>query len=105
MPAVLLAPEGPAPLVLDPSDQAPAKARRYLTDRFRELGHDDDFFGRLVVTELVTNSYQHVGIGPIVVRIFPDVREPLTVIEVWDQGAALPVRGEDHDATSGRGCC
>ncbi|TDE26345.1 hypothetical protein [Actinomadura sp. 6K520] len=83
MPAVMLAPEAP-PLVLAPSDAAPAKARRYLTDRFRELGHADDFVGRLVVTELVTNSYKHVGIGHIIVRIFPDVREPLTVIEVWE---------------------
>ncbi|GAA1791283.1 ATP-binding protein [Actinomadura chokoriensis] len=104
MPAVLLAPEEPAPLVLDPSDEAPAKARRYLTDRFRELGHADDFVGRLVVTELVTNSYKHVGIGHIVVRIFPDVREPLTVIEVWDESTALPVlQSQDDDAESGRG--
>ncbi|MEO3828291.1 ATP-binding protein [Actinomadura sp. B10D3] len=103
MPAVMLAPEA-APLVLDPSDEAPAKARRYLTDRFRELGHTDDFVGRLVVTELVTNSYKHVGIGHIVVRVFPDVREPLAVIEVWDESTALPVvQNEDDDAESGRG--
>ncbi|NKZ02498.1 ATP-binding protein [Actinomadura latina] len=103
MPAVLLAPEAP-PLVLEPSDEAPAKARRYLTDRFREFGHADDFVGRLVVTELVTNSCKHVGIGHIVVRIVPDVREPLTVIEVWDQGTALPVvRDEDLGAMNGRG--
>ena len=104
MPAVRLAPEGPAPLVLDPSDEAPAKARRYLTERFREIGHTDDFFGRLVVTELVTNSYKHVGVGHIVVRIFPDMREPLTVIEVWDESTVLPVvQAEDHCAESGRG--
>ncbi|HWB35107.1 MAG TPA: ATP-binding protein [Rugosimonospora sp.] len=104
MPAVLLAPEEPVPLVLDPSDEAPAKARRYLTDRFRELGHADDFLGRLVVTELVTNSYKHVGVGHIVVRVYPDVREPLTVIEVWDESTALPVvQGRDDDAESGRG--
>ncbi|MFI0404855.1 ATP-binding protein [Actinomadura sp. 3N508] len=103
MPAVLLAPESP-PLVLEPSDRAPAKARRYLTDRFRELGHDDDFVGRLVVTELVTNSYKHVGVGRIVVRVFPDGSEPLTVIEVEDQGTALPVvRDGGGDAESGRG--
>ncbi|WP_344438555.1 hypothetical protein [Actinomadura bangladeshensis] len=55
MPPAALAPERPA-LVLEPTDRAPAKARRYLTVRFAELGHADDFFGRLVVTELVTNS-------------------------------------------------
>jgi anti-sigma regulatory factor (Ser/Thr protein kinase) len=99
----MLAPEA-APLVLDPSDEAPAKARRYLTDRFREFGHADDFVGRLVVTELVTNSYKHVGVGRIVVRIFPDEREPLAVIEVWDEGTAFPiVQGENADAESGRG--
>ncbi|TDD28976.1 hypothetical protein E1287_31740 [Actinomadura sp. KC06] len=103
MPAVLLAPESP-PLVLEPSDQAPAKARCYLTERFHELGHDDDFVGRLVVTELVTNSYKHVGVGRIVVRVFPDGCKPLTVIEVEDEGTALPVvRDEDGDAESGRG--
>ncbi|TDB85143.1 hypothetical protein E1264_22150 [Actinomadura sp. KC216] len=103
MPAVLLAPESP-PLVLEPSDQAPAKARCYLTDRFRELGLADDFIGRLVVTELVTNSYKHVGVGRIVVRVFPDGCEPLTVIEVEDEGTVLPtIRDEDGDAESGRG--
>ncbi|QKW39652.1 ATP-binding protein [Actinomadura sp. NAK00032] len=104
MPAVLLAPEEPAPLVLDPSDEAPAKARRYLTDRFHELGHADDFVGRLVFTELVTNSYRHVGTGHIVVRVFADVREPLTVIEVWDESSSLPIlQSEDHYAECGRG--
>ncbi|MFA1550880.1 ATP-binding protein [Actinomadura chokoriensis] len=103
MRAVQLAPEAPD-LVLEPSDKAPALARRYLTERFRELGHPDDFVGRLVVTELVTNAYKHVGIGHIVVRIFPDMRADLTVIQVWDEGTAMPiVRGENHDATDGRG--
>ncbi len=103
MPAVMLVPETP-PLVLEPCDEAPAKARRYLIDRFRDLGHADDFVGRLVVTELVTNSYRHVGTGHIVVRVFADVREPLTVIEVWDQSRSLPVvQGEDHYAEGGRG--
>lgn len=103
MPAVLLAPESPA-LVLEPSEYAPAKARRYLTERFAELGHGDDFVGRVVVTELVTNAYKHVGVGWIVVRILPDVRAPLTVIEVWDVGAAMPVvQGESDHAESGRG--
>lgn len=99
MPAVTFAPEV-APLVLDPSEEA----RRYLADRFRELGHADDYIGRLVVTELVTNSYKHVGTGHIVVRIFPDAREPFTVIEVWDESNALPrVQRENDDAESGRG--
>lgn len=103
MPTSALAPETPA-LVMEPDDRAPAKARRYLTERFRELGLTDDFVGRLVVTELVTNAYKHVGIGHTVVRVYPDPREDLSVIEVWDEGAALPVVWpEDHGATSGRG--
>jgi anti-sigma regulatory factor (Ser/Thr protein kinase) len=102
MPAVL-AHEAPA-LVLEPSDQAPSLARRYLVERFRELGHTDDFVGRLVVTELVTNAYKHVGFGHIVVRVLPDERDGLTLIEVWDEAAALPVvRSEDHFALNGRG--
>ncbi|TYB48071.1 ATP-binding protein [Actinomadura chibensis] len=103
MPAVLVAPESPA-LVLEPCEHAPAKARRYLTERFAELGLADDFVGRVVVTELVTNAYKHVGGGRIVVRVLPDVRPNLTVIEVWDEGAALPVvRDESGDAEDGRG--
>lgn len=103
MSAIILAPEAPA-LVLEPNEQAPSRARRYLTERFTELGHADDFVGRLVVTELVTNSYRHVGVGHIVVRVFPDAREPLTVIEVWDESRALPVvQGKDDDAEGGRG--
>ncbi|WP_339155293.1 ATP-binding protein [Actinomadura luteofluorescens] len=103
MSGIVLAPEAPA-LVLEPNKEAPRRARRYLTERFTTLGHVDDFVGRLVVTELVTNSYKHVGVGHIVVRIFPDVREPLTVIEVWDESRALPVvQGEDDDAEGGRG--
>lgn len=98
-----LAPERPA-LVLEPSDRAPALARRYVTERFAEIGHADDYIGRLVVTELVTNSFRHVGFGHIVVRVLPDPHEPLTVIEVGDESTALPVIGSwDHGATSGRG--
>ncbi|RFS86559.1 hypothetical protein D0T12_08310 [Actinomadura spongiicola] len=103
MSAVLLAPETPA-IVLEPSDQAPAQARRHLTERFRELGHTDDFVGRLVVTELVTNAYKHVGIGHIIVRVFPDAHLPMIVIEVWDKSAAVPVvQEEGEEAECGRG--
>jgi two-component sensor histidine kinase len=68
------------------------------------LGLGDDFVGRVVVTELVTNAYKHVGVGRIIVRVLPDVRLNLTVIEVWDEGIALPVvRDESGDAEDGRG--
>ncbi|MEO3828237.1 ATP-binding protein [Actinomadura sp. B10D3] len=96
------APEIPT-LLLDPDDCAPALARDFLAAQFREWGSTDDFVGRLVVSELVTNAWRH-GDGQIIVRIFRDVRAALAVIEVWDQGEGLPAVGpEDFEATSGRG--
>lgn len=101
MPAAL-APEIPT-LVLDPSEQAPRLARAFLAGRFREWGITDDYIGRLVVCELVTNAWRH-GEGPIIVRVFLDEQEGGPVVEVWDGGEGRPVpRSEDHDATSGRG--
>lgn len=103
MAAAASTPESPA-LVLAPTDQAPGHARRFLVERFRELGIAETYVGRVVVTELVTNSYKHVGFGHIVVRVLPDVRDGLVRIEVWDQGAGTPeVRPENHEATGGRG--
>jgi anti-sigma regulatory factor (Ser/Thr protein kinase) len=98
-----LAPEMPA-LVLEPTDRAPAYARRFLSERFRELEIADDYVGRLVVTELVTNAHKHVGFGYIVVRIVPEESGGHVLIEVWDQGQGLPtIKAEDHESTSGRG--
>ena len=100
--AVAYAPEIPT-LVLHPTDRAPVLARRFVAERFRQWEHCDDYIGRVVVTELVTNAYRH-GAGFIVVRVFRDERDGLAVIEVWDHGPGLPVVGsEDHDSTSGRG--
>lgn len=97
-----LAPEVPT-LVLDPNDQAPGLARRFLAARFAEWGIEDDYVGRLVVCELVTNSCRH-GEGPIVVRVFRDERDGLVVVEAWDGGEGMPVvRPENYAATSGRG--
>ncbi|MFI0410575.1 ATP-binding protein [Actinomadura sp. 3N508] len=95
---------GRSGLVLEPTDRAPAKARCYVAERFRELGCGDDYVARTVVTKLVTNSYKHVGFGQIVVRVFLDKRDGLVVIEVQDDGVGLPVvRDADNDATCGRG--
>ncbi|WP_141972699.1 ATP-binding protein [Actinomadura hallensis] len=102
MPAPAPAPEIPT-LVLDPTDRAPALAREFLAAQFREWDSPDDYVGRVVVCELVTNAYQH-GAGPIIVRVFRDARADLAVIEVWDQGDGIPVVGpEDFTAMSGRG--
>lgn len=90
-------------LFLDPDDRAPALARDFVAAQFREWGSTDDFMARLVVSELVTNAWRH-GEGQIILRVFRNVRADLAVIEVWDQGAGLPVVGPvDFEATSGRG--
>jgi anti-sigma regulatory factor (Ser/Thr protein kinase) len=103
MPAATLTPEVPA-LILEPDDRAPSRARRFLADQFRELEITDDYIGRLVVTELVTNAYKHVGFGHIVVRVVPEERGGHVRIEVWDESTARPVpKPEDLGATSGRG--
>ncbi|MEU8345021.1 ATP-binding protein [Spirillospora sp. NPDC048832] len=96
------APEVPT-LVLEPTEEAPRLARRFLAERFAEWGIEDDYVGRLVVCELVTNAYRH-GEGPIVVRVFRDERDGLVVVEVWDAGEGRPVvRAADGAATTGRG--
>lgn len=102
MQATVLAPETPT-LILDPTDQAPAKARRFLADRFREWEIADDSDGRLVVSELVTNALTH-GSGQIIVRVYRDERDGLPTIEVWDQGEGEPlVQPESDTLTGGRG--
>ncbi|TDE36882.1 ATP-binding protein [Actinomadura sp. 6K520] len=78
-----LAPEVPPPLVLDATEQAPRLARRFLAERFAEWGIEDDYVGRLVVCELVTNAWRH-GEGPIVVRVFRDECDGRPVVEVWE---------------------
>ncbi|QFG23646.1 ATP-binding protein [Actinomadura sp. WMMB 499] len=103
MSVAAFAPETPT-LVLASSDRAPGQARRFISEHFRALGVADDFVGRLVVTELVTNAHRHVGIGLIVVRVLLDEPERAVRLEVWDEGDALPVvRPENPDATGGRG--
>ncbi|MGP4024646.1 ATP-binding protein [Actinomadura sp. 3N407] len=102
MPPTAVAPEAPT-LVLEPSDRAPALARRFVAERFREWGIADDSDARVVVSELVTNSLVH-GDGPIVVRVLRDERDGRPVIEAWDGGEGRPaVQPEDHAATCGRG--
>ncbi|WUH96620.1 ATP-binding protein [Spirillospora sp. NBC_00431] len=74
-----------------------------LAEWFAEWGIEDDHVGRLVMCELVTNSYRH-GAGPIVVRVFRDEHDGRPVVEVWDGGEGRPaVRPEDDSSTSGRG--
>ncbi|TMR40770.1 ATP-binding protein [Actinomadura geliboluensis] len=98
-----LAPEAPSTLVLDPDSEAPGLARTWLGERFAEWGIADDYVGRLVVCELVTNSYLH-GKGQIVVRVFRDGRDGRPVVEVRDDGEGRPeIQPENYAASSGRG--
>ncbi|TDB97606.1 hypothetical protein [Actinomadura sp. 7K534] len=90
MPTTVSAPEVPT-LALDPTDQAPRLARAFLAERFREWGVADDYVGRLVVCELVTNAYLH-GEGPIVVHVFKNEHDGGVVIEVWDAGEGVADR-------------
>ncbi|MER6815435.1 ATP-binding protein [Spirillospora sp. NPDC000708] len=93
----------PPTLVLDSTDAAPRLAREFLAKQFADWGIADDYLGRLIVCELVTNAYRH-GEGPIVVRLRRDEHDGRPVIEVWDAGEGRPVvRPEDHAAVSGRG--
>ncbi|MFI0370516.1 ATP-binding protein [Actinomadura sp. 1N219] len=80
-----------------------AEARRFLAGRFAEWGIADDYDGRLIVSELVTNALVH-GDGPIVLRVFQDERDGLPMIEVRDGGDGQPViQVENHAAIGGRG--
>ena len=102
MPTTAAQPEIPT-IILDSSDQAPRLARRFLAERFREWAIGDDYVGRLVVCELVTNAYLH-GEGPIIVRVFRDGYDGRVIVEVWDAGEGRPVlRPENYAASSGRG--
>ncbi|WP_329519682.1 ATP-binding protein [Spirillospora sp. NBC_01491] len=91
-----------ATLVLAPTDRAPAAARAFLSEVFRQRGLGDDYVARLVITELVTNAYRHTGTKMIVALVRTENGPP--VIEVWDQCDRLPdVRPADQTAESGRG--
>jgi anti-sigma regulatory factor (Ser/Thr protein kinase) len=90
-------------LTLEATDRAPWLARRFLAAHFRKWKIGGDYVARVVVSELVTNAYQH-AVGPITVRIFLDQRDGRPVIEVQDQGEATPtIRPENHLDESGRG--
>ncbi|GAA4229658.1 hypothetical protein GCM10022254_22590 [Actinomadura meridiana] len=103
MPATTLTPGTPPTLVLEFTKQAPRLARQFLAERFAEWGLEDDYVGRLVISELTTNAYKH-GAGPIIVRVFLDDHDGRPVLEVWDTAETRPkIQPENTAATSGRG--
>ncbi|GAA4229946.1 hypothetical protein GCM10022254_23560 [Actinomadura meridiana] len=103
MPAVAQAPEVPT-LVIPPTKNAPKIARDFLAGCFCDLGIADDYVGRVVVSELVSNVHVHVKFGQVTVRVFEDERGDCVVIEVEDASRRLPVIKEvEGSAESGRG--
>lgn len=103
LPTAVAPDEGRTTIVLDASGRAPALARRFVAEWFREWGIADDSDARVVVSELVTNSLVH-GKGPIVVRLLRDEDDGRPVIETWDGGDGMPeVQPENHVALGGRG--
>ncbi|MFD0689358.1 ATP-binding protein [Actinomadura fibrosa] len=90
-------------LAIAPSARAPRLARAFLTEVFRERDLGDDYVGRLVITELVTNVHKHVGGDMLVAHVLCDDGAP--VIQVWDErGDRLPaIPPDDLAAECGRG--
>ncbi|TDB85445.1 ATP-binding protein [Actinomadura sp. KC216] len=87
---------------LKSSARAPEKARQWLGSVFRERKLGDDWIGRTVVTELVTNVYKHTDAELVFVRLL--LGNSHLVLEVEDGSDGVPVvRDEDETAESGRG--
>jgi anti-sigma regulatory factor (Ser/Thr protein kinase) len=89
---------------LEPDDQAPAAARRFVRHHLVELGFPrlvDD--GVLIAVELVTNACKHAtAYGPIWLSLRLASGRP--IIEVYDCSPELPVLREvDASAECGRG--
>ncbi|RFS86345.1 ATP-binding protein [Actinomadura spongiicola] len=102
MSAIAQAPEVPT-LILEPTVHAPKIARDFVAKCFCDLGIADDYPGRTVVSELVTNVCEHVQTGHIVVRVIESENRSV-LIEIWDQGEGMPVLCEaGENAGSGRG--
>ncbi|RKS68299.1 histidine kinase-like protein [Actinomadura pelletieri DSM 43383] len=91
-------------LVVDSNFHAPRHSRDFLAKCFSDRGIEDDYVGRTVVNELVTNAYEHTRTGQIVVWIFEEEYDGSVVVAVWDQGPNMPVIQEaEETAESGRG--
>jgi len=89
-------------IVLNSSARAPETARKWLADVFRQHSLGDDYVGRTVVTELVTNVHRHTDTKLIPVRLI--LRDGYTLVEVEDGSDELPVvHAENDTAESGRG--
>ncbi len=88
---------------LPPSPDAARLARRVTATTLTELGCTGDTLdvAQLLVSELVTNSYQHAA-TPALLRL--DLDGPELVVEVQDGDPRPPqVLHLEHDAPGGRG--
>jgi hypothetical protein len=88
---------------LEPTPRAPREARAFVSHHFREMGFPkliDD--GKLIVSELVTNSIEAVPHSPLWVGLRPAGQ--FLILEDWDCSPDPSVRKEpDHTAEGGRG--
>ncbi|MFD4190792.1 ATP-binding protein [Amycolatopsis thermoflava] len=77
--------------------------RRWASQALADLGEDHLVATQLVVTELVTNAYQH-GQGATQIRVWRD-RDPCRIrIEVDDRSSSPPeMRNPDARTPGGRG--
>ncbi|MFI8546563.1 ATP-binding protein [Spirillospora sp. NPDC077959] len=74
-------------------------ARRWLAGVFQEWGLGDDYIGRTVVTELVTNVHRHTDTEFIPVRLLLENGHP--VVEVEDRSDGLPLVHTEGGAEGG----
>lgn len=96
-------------ILLKSSARAPEIARKWVAGVFRQWCLGDDYVGRTVITELVTNVFKHTETELISVRLLLEDGQP--VVEVEDRSDDIPVvrdmdgdmDGEDGMAESGRG--
>jgi anti-sigma regulatory factor (Ser/Thr protein kinase) len=85
-------------LRLSPGPRAPAEARRYVDERFDRLDPDSRARLLLLVSELVSNSVRHAGLGSdeeirLTVRERPDVFQ----VSVTDPGGGFRPRSRELD--------
>ena len=96
-------------ITLDASPEAPARARAEITAWLRHTALDGTLLddARLLVSELVTNSFRHARINPNQpLRLTGSVRATMLRIEIHDEGIGGTVARRtprQHDGAGGFG--
>jgi anti-sigma regulatory factor (Ser/Thr protein kinase) len=89
---ILLGRPGSFRVSLVPDDSAPTRARRALTEFAGELDPEVRERTALVVSELVTNSYKHAGLGESQrIDVEVSVRSEFVRMEVTDPGSGFDI--------------